>query len=559
MPGIYVTPEGKSVQVPDEHIEEAERQGLEPAMVMADPKGKSAIVKASHLRQAQESGLVPQQEYDNKVANKKDLDPGALESAGRGFANATTFGFADEIAGAGEAAKTAGKKLLSGSLPSGADLAGGYERGRNEYRNIDDAAWANNKLAYGAGSAAPAVIQGVAGLAGMIGKQAVPTGINILSKTSPLTAAAAQGVVGSAGGGTDAEGQADLFNGETAKFIKQLATGGILGGLFGAGAQKVGGFIGNKLNSLSSSRAAKAVGDESAKAQRNIANLPGGSEAFGHEIQDLGIVGIKGTKAMLDKSEEIRKNSGKVIENTYKQLDALNKEKNFAPKEVVLGTLNKAVNKMDEIVSKLQTDAETRMWSKPAMDYVNELKQDVIEAAKRGTPFTFEELHKKKSNLGKIAFPDSGNANDLKKVFKQFTRAMNDSMQEDATALAQKSGDPRIMAHLAKANRDFSVAITASKALTEKAQREAKNRTISFTDYLAGIAAALGGSAAAGPLGVAAGAAGVGSNYLLRKYGNQAIAGGSKLTSEAIQKSPQLLDYLAAKTGTSIEELLRGN
>lgn len=541
MSQIFVTPEGKSVQVADEHAEEAQKQGLEPAMVMADHNGRSSIVKASHLRQAQQAGLVPQQEWDIKQSNRKDLDPGALESAGRGFANAATLGFADEIAGAGEAVKGAGKKLLSGKLPSGQDILGGYERGRNEYRNVDDAAWANNKLAYGAGAVAPALLTGGADVAQLgIGKAALQ--------------GAAQGAIGSLGGGTDVEGQADLTKGEFGKAALQTGLGTALGGGLAAGTAKIAPKVAEWLSELSNSRAAKAIGSEAIKAQKNIDRLPGGQQAFGKEVQDLGIVsGLKGTKGMLTKAKEAESAAGKIIGNTYEELDRL------APTGLADSTLNKAIQRMDEAVTPLQERAGTRGWSKPVVDYVSELKTDLANRQQSGKPFTIKELQQYKRDLDQLSFPESGNTNQVKEIMQGLRSIFKDAMIEDASELAQKAGRPELIENLAKANRNYSVSTTAKKALTDKAQREAKNRSMSLTDYITGGALGAAGAASLGPAGLGLALAGAGANKLGRTYGNQAIASTASGISNVIHNNPQLLNYLAAKTGVSVEELLRGN
>lgn len=537
---LMVGPDDKPTRVSKADEEKARAKGYQVGMVMADPAGKSSIVRQDDLRKASEKGFLPQQEWDNKQSSKKDLDPGALEASARGFANAGTLGFADEIAGAGEAAKTAGKKLLGGNLPSGQDILGGYERGRDQYRNIDDAAWANNKLAYGAGSIAPALLTG--------GASAAPLGVGKAALQGAI-----QGGLGSLGGGTDAEGQADLTKGEFGKAAQQSLTGAALGGGLAGGVAKVAPGIGEYLQKFANKRATKAIGDEAIKAQKNIDRLPGGADAFGKEVQDLGIVsGLKGTKGMLDKAKEAESAAGKIIGNTYEELDRL------APTGLADSTLNKAIGRMDEAVAPLQERAGTRGWSKPVVDYVNELKTDLVNRQQSGKPFTIRELQQYKRDLDQLAFPESGNTNQVKELMQSLRGIFKDAMIEDAADLAQQAGRPELIDNLAKANRNFSVSTTAKKALTDKSQREAKNRSMSLTDYITGGALGAAGAASLGPAGLGLAVAGAGANKLGRKYGNQALTAGASSAAEAIKNNPQLLNYLAAKSGVSVEELLRG-
>lgn len=539
---LMIGPDNKPTRVRAEDEEKARSKGYQAGMVMADKAGKSSIVKQADLRKAQEKGYVPQQEYDIKQSNKTELDPGTLEAGARGIAAAGTAGFADEVAGAGDAVKRFGQKALQGDLASGQDLLGAYERGRDRYRDVDEAAYQNNKLAYGVGAVLPtlATLPATAGL-----------GVANAIKTGAI-----QGGLGSLGGGTG-QNQTDITDGDIGKLAKETAMGAAFGGGIGGVAAKYAPKLADWLKGKSSERATKAIADDAMKAQRKISNLPGGAEAFGKDVQDLGIVkGIQGTKGILGNARSVESKAGKEIDSIYQKLDNANNEF-INPKEFTLSTLQKSLDKMDEYVTGLETRSGTRTMSKPLRNYIDETRRDVEKIASSGDKFTFKDLNQYKRDLDKLAFPDSGINNQVKENLQDMRRMLRDTMVEDASDLAKTVGQPKLIDDLQKANRSYSVATTAKKALEEKAKREAKNRSISLTDYITGGALGVAGATAMGPEGAALGIGAAGANKLGRMYGNQALAAGSSKLAQALQNNPALINYLASKMGVSAEELLK--
>lgn len=218
------------------------------------PTDENMAQHAADIRQTQDAGT----------------GAGQIESAARGFANPSTFGFADEIAGAGDVVK---KALSEGQIPSSKDALGAYRMGRDNYRSADDAAWNTNPIAYGTGYAG-SIIPGLFGAGSAIAEsKGLPLAQRVIAGAKT---ALPYGLVGGAGGGTDDGGtddggkQADLTGEktfvtdadpvtgapryfpsrtgpETGRFAAQVGLGGVgaaaagaLLPLLGAGASKVG-------------------------------------------------------------------------------------------------------------------------------------------------------------------------------------------------------------------------------------------------------------------------------------------------------------------------------
>lgn len=228
---LMLTPDGEDVNVDDSNFDAAKKQGLEPAFEMVDKDGNNRIVRNSNRKAAEKAGLQHKAVYDAQNTDVKPLsrDVGALESAGRGFANAGTFGFADEVAGAASAPKGALKSLAGvfGKDVSKDPDVQNYQMARDQYRSDDDNAYANNKAAYFAGGALPAAAQllAPAGAAQSIGKAAL--------------AAGSQGALQGLGGGTDLQGQADLTKGDIGGAAQATGLGAGLGAAVGAGVNKL--------------------------------------------------------------------------------------------------------------------------------------------------------------------------------------------------------------------------------------------------------------------------------------------------------------------------------
>lgn len=202
----------------DQEYQDAIAKGYKPAVDLVSPKGAKYTLAEDdpRLGEALKTGHKTQAQVD---AQNEKIEVGPGEAAVRGFANAGTLGFVDEISGAGGAIKDAWRK---GTLK---DVGSDYSNNRDRYREQDDAAYDQNKLAYGAGYGVGSIATAVLAPAASSIKGAAAIGAGL-------------GALGSAGGGTDV-GQTDLTKGQYGDFAKQVGMGAALGGALGGATQSI--------------------------------------------------------------------------------------------------------------------------------------------------------------------------------------------------------------------------------------------------------------------------------------------------------------------------------
>jgi hypothetical protein len=524
---LMVTPDNEEVEVEEKDAESAIQNGLEPALEYVDKQGQVNVVRRRDQKAAEDAGLKQKVIYDAEQQVAGDVrQPGKVESAARGFANAGTFGFADEIGGAGQALLKAFQK---GTLD---DVKKDYVSERDRYRKEDDAAYKNNKLLYGAGAIAPTVATlGTAVPAMTVGRAAVQ--------------GAGLGGLASAGGGTDAEGQADLTKGEVGRFAGQVGTGAALGGAIGAGVQKASNALLNSpenLKTFASQRAAKAAGGDSAKATRVTERLPGGTEDFGQDLLQSGIVSAgKNRQQILEKASEVERQSGQRIGEILSSFDEFAKGKGYTPT-----TLSRVLERsQQEVLNPLQESPATQeLGDRLVSKYLGKLKEFVEKNEKQGKALSFKDLAKERRLLDKTAFTETGLDKPLNEKLQAIRRIFNEEILKDASQVAP----PEALTDLARQNRLFSVATTAKKLTKEQLDRGQKNRSVSLTDYITGGTAGAAGAAAAGPAGLVLAPIGAALNKVGRERGNQVLAAGAQKASatmgQLLKDPAKLRQYL---------------
>lgn len=279
---VFLDQDGNPNMVDDVNHDAALQHGLEPAFEMVDPQGEKHYVRKSNYDVATKSGL----KFPHEVAAENEADTryrkelentkiSPVESAARGFANAATFGSADEIQAAVKNPLGAVKSLggLFGKDNSGDKDVAAYARARNDYRASDDASYAQNPWSQRAGN----VISGLAG-----GLAGAPGGIAQAAKTG-----AALGGIAGVGSGSD-EGQgADLTKGDIGRLLMQTGIGAVTGGITGAAGQKVAQDIVPKTKDLAEKFAYRATGG----LKSDINKIYGGTpNDVGRVLLDEGVV-----------------------------------------------------------------------------------------------------------------------------------------------------------------------------------------------------------------------------------------------------------------------------
>lgn len=300
---LMLTPENEEIEVPEEHFETATtRDKFEPAFEYVDPKTKQpVVVRKKHAARAEKDGLVAKPVWD---AQNKPIDAskiGAGEASARGFANAATLGFADEISAGANALGSAVKK---GTL---ADLGKDYDAKRENYRVQDDAAWDQQGLAYGIGYGGAALPTLAANAPLKVGASAA----QLAAQTGKAAAgrAALEGGAQGLGGGTDAQGQADLTKGEFGEAALQTGISAATGGLLGGGTQKLSQGLAGTAREGAERAAYRATGGMKSDINKIYGNTP---EQVGRALLDEGMVPLFGKRAGKEIEERIRNRVGEL-------------------------------------------------------------------------------------------------------------------------------------------------------------------------------------------------------------------------------------------------------
>lgn len=165
--------------------------------------------------------------YDESLFEEVPSEIGMTESALRGAASGASFGFADELTAAAEAA---GRSVLPESMGGDklADLLENYRKYRGESREAYKAAEEANPATYMAGDigagVATGLLTGGAGAVANLGKVGIKQGVKELAKMG-----AKQGATAGLG-----MSEADLTQGEVGGVAKDVLTGSVIGGAAGA-------------------------------------------------------------------------------------------------------------------------------------------------------------------------------------------------------------------------------------------------------------------------------------------------------------------------------------
>lgn len=345
--------------------------------------------------------------FDNAVAQNQEpegaLPPGMLESAGLGLAQGATFGFGDELYGAGAGLTDA----LSGDVPIDMDmLMEAYTKNRDAARTEMKAAeeenpWTFNTANLLGGFAVPAGALGAASKAATFGGRAL----------QGLKAGAAAGAL--AGLGTS---EADLTQGENlGQAGKEALTGAAIGGGLGAGASAIipaaikgtGDWIGKF-------KGAQKVGNAFQKAREGV-------EMFGSEAVEREAI----------KTKELAKEIGKEINAVKKYAGSVKGESLNNTDEVFL------IDKYKELSEKLKalvpsSDEEARLIAKyqSLLDTMIQKTTATVDnvsttVAKRPMA-TSEEIDKTTQALNKILYKNKNLPYEAKEVGHQLSDELSD-------------------------------------------------------------------------------------------------------------------------------------
>jgi hypothetical protein len=513
---LMLTPEGEEVEVAEKNFEAALKQNLEPALEYVTPQGETVVVRKKNFDAAEKQGLVMKPLYEAKKAPMES--PGALASGAAGFAQWSPLGaFREEIAGAIKEPKGALQAIgeLFGADYSQSPELKKYREAKQQYKDIEQAAWEKEPAAYSIG-----------GVAGALS----PVGIGSAAAKAPTALQAARG--GAIAGGASGVGEAE---GDLAELAKAAAIGAGAGGALGAASPAISRGL------QSASEAARGQAGRSAYAatgalksdiNRLYERTP---EEIGQELLNQDIIRLGTARGSRDIQERIR-----------------SKLKEFGGKQ----------KNLLEALDEAQPDAfDTQRL-------IDALEEQVIEARQlpgAGNQALAERLQREADVLRQVygGFDELGEvipprdlslteALELKKAFDKAGKYQSPMSQADAVAAAREArklanrqidetveqvGGPKISKAYQAERRSASLLQDAKRAAEEQAKRDQANLTIGLRDIIAASPGATVGGLAAGTAGgVLGGVATVGLSKLMKTYGSSTTAKMMQTASDVFKK-----------------------
>lgn len=497
---------------------EAERRGLF--------KGKDPALVAEARRRFGIAEEAPMSAPPKQVDNVSILD-----SIGHGAAQGATLGFQDELSPYAE--KLFAKLDPSMSKENYKEMYGdkSIKELRDEYRDDNKQAKEQNPMAYLGGE--------------LVGGIAPSIVASPLARAKNVATATAMGA-GTGLGYSEAE---DLKG-------KAIDTG------LGAGLGFLGGKVADKF-SQASKKAATDMGRRSLGFNKALNKAVGGIEkaenATNVLLNETDVIGPRSIENMGGRVKNIMETSGKAISSILKQADDQG-VKNIKPLGMIERITNAELKSMGKTIGEVAADSPEVATELQKMSDILERRVNIVRDGgkfAKGTSFstTFEEAQYIKKLLGntinwKEASGTGNIGNDAKKLMYH---TVTDYIDEALGDAAEQMGNDTLKESFLTAKRLYSASATADRALKDRISRDAGNKLISLTDWVAAGAGAAGGLATGTP--TAGSLALVAAKKGAEKYGLQT---GSKLAYEAaklpVDKAATFVGQQGGKIPASIGE-----
>lgn len=439
---------------------------------------------------------------DKYLSDTRDVS--GWESAARGVAQGASLGFADEIAGAAESLFT--------------DKT--YEQARDESRANFKRAKEVNPNAY---------------LAGEFGGGAATMLVPGMAAAKSLRAAAATGAAlgGTAGLGASEGETIDELAKDTLMGVGIGAGGGTVGYGVAKGIEKAAPIVGDKLSKFAEKRAFKALGPTKAATEK--AQARGIDSSIGRDLLDADVI-----KPFRSKENMLDRVSG-LVDDSANQLD---------------DTLGK--------VSQLQSGADDATWlrleeskftpRKAAEQLKSQIRQDYSQLPDEVLQPRFDQVDQWLSKPGRMNAKDAqafktqmqkfikdgsyykDNPGASQETLMGVRRAIKEGIENNADTAAEVLGEAG--GQVKNINRTLGNRLEAEDILSDRVARDATNRTVSLTDYLAMVAGAATDPTAA--YGAAKGAVAAGANKLARETGSATMAYGADRVAKFLLQQPRM-------------------
>jgi len=499
---LMITPEGEKVKVDSKNFDVAVQRKLEPALEYVTPQGETVLVRKKNFAAAEKKGLVMKPLYEAKQTPMES--PGKVASFAAGAAQWSPLGaFREEISAATQepmgAARAVGQLFGIGSKEDPKLQA--YQKAKQQYKDVEDAAWEQEPVSYSAGGLLSALGLGGAGAASK-----APT----LAKTA-LTGAG----YGAASGVGEAEG-------DIGDLAKSGAIGGVAGGALGAGASGLQALLAKGAEPLSrqASRSAySATGALKSDINKLYNNTP---EQVGRELLDQKIVRpftARGSEAINDR---IGQSLGRFGDE---QTALINRLDEMAPDSFDTKKLVEALFARSREQSKLPGVGNQALADRLQKE------ADVLKQVYGGVDELGEALDPRQLSMAE--------ALDLKRAYDKSGKFQSPMSQADAVEAAREArslarnqiddtvsriAGPEVMAGYKQSREGASKLMSAKDAVDQSLKRD-QAKSLGLRESIFGSVGATIGSATGGPVGAGLGAiAGAAASKLSKKYSDAVAA-----------------------------------
>jgi hypothetical protein len=463
----------------------------------------------------------------------KDLEPNIAESTSAlaGAGQGASFGFADELAGLGSAAKGA----LSGQ---GFE----YKKKRDEWRKWFEKAQKENPGAYLAGE-----------LGGSLGTAVIP-GVGILGNLGKAGLVTKGAITGAGVGALSGIGQSTAENPlDIAKDAKNAAIlGGGLGAAGGLAAKGVS-KLASKLPEIAEQRAFKAATGQNKKAFKEAFKTDS-LETKGRDLLTTDEAGGP-VVGWFSRSEDIAENASKKSDFFGKKIGEIGEQIDKTAENAIEGRkiADEILKYASNIPDTPKNTSVIKNLLKEAQFYENKGNFSFSDAQKFKGTYKFKPTDTTTQVLGQ----DATNA---------VRGIVSKEMENTAEALAKENPNTKLADLLGKykeVKQKYGSFETAQKAAEERTLGNLSNRFVSPSDYGIGAAAGLGTAVATGgaavPSMILAGGGAL-ANKLARERGSAFAARSADLADRAwnstsadrlrslLEKYPSLAGYLSGKS-----------
>lgn len=335
------------------------------------------------------------------------------------------------------------------------------------------------------------------------------------------------------------------------KLLAAAGKGSLLGGALGAGMGAGGELLGSAAKGLGESvlRAAKetsiadyldkvsggavwhGVGGGNNKKLTKLADkrFEGGYQELGRTLRDeakdlLGENISHKNQGRL--AEKIIERDGKIIGESLNTLDEA---------AARVGESPRAIDFVDDLRASAQK-AESTWGQKSIANKINELADHLAEvtgiapgmvnyAQAANQTISFQELHRLKQRLGKMASFNSVEVPEMKQALQSLYGDVQGRIKSSMDEIAAKAGEQSVRDAYEKANKGFQAAKFLEDATKERTAKSGGNLALTLSSKIASAAGSVAGSFLGGAAGgIAGGALGLVGGNLARSHGDFAAA-----------------------------------